>query len=93
MSTQENAIKVRELVNKYPNKLKVIQSEAMVDLIDMDALMKAGTAGMSDYKNDDSTWPDFISKQLDSGKDVAILPKGKDSILIFVANGLFKKRW
>jgi hypothetical protein len=93
MSTQENTIKVRELVNKYPNNLKVIQSEAMVNIIDMDAVMKAGTTGMSDYKNDDSAWPDFISKQLTSGKDVAILPKGKDSVLIFVANGLFKKGW
>ena len=91
MSTQENAAKLRELVNKYPNKLKVIQSEAMVDLIDMDAVMKAGTAGLSDYRNDDSAWPDFISKQLTSGKDVAILPKGKDSVMIFAGNGLFKK--
>jgi hypothetical protein len=93
MPTLENATKLRELVSKYPDKLKVIKSETMVDLIDMNAVMKAGTAGMSDYKNDDSAWPDFISKQLTSGKDVAILPKGKDSILIFVANGLFKKGW
>jgi hypothetical protein len=93
MSTQENVTKLRELINKYPNNLKVIKSEIMVDLIDMDAVIKAGTAGMSDYKNDDSAGPHFISKQLTSGKDVAIVPKGKDSILIFAANGLFKKGW
>ena len=91
MSTQENARKLRELENKHPDTLKVLRGEAMVELLDMDAVMKAGTSAMSDYRNDDSTWPDFIAKHLALGKHVAILPKGKDSILIFVADRLFKK--
>lgn len=90
MATQENARKLNELVNKYPDRLKVLRSEAMVDLLDMDAVMKAGTSGLSDYRNDDPTWPDFIAKHLALGKSVAILPKGKDAIMIFVADGLFK---
>ena len=90
MSIQENARQIHELENMYPDKLKVLRSEAMVELLDMDAVIKAGTSGVSDYRNDDSTWPDFISKQLALGKGVAILPKGKDSILIFVADGLFR---
>lgn len=91
MSTQENSKKLNELANRYPDRLKVLRSEAMVDLLDMDAVIKAGTSGLSDYRNDDSIWPDFIARHLALGKSVAILPKGKDSIVIFVADGLFKK--
>jgi hypothetical protein len=93
MQTQENVTKLRELENKYPDKLKFLRSEAMVDSLDMDVVMKAGTSALSDYKNDDPALPDFIRKQLASGKDVAILPKGKDSIVVMVADGLFKKGW
>lgn len=93
MSTQENATKLRELTSKYPDKLKVLRSEALVDSLDMDVVVKAGTSALSDYTNDDPAWPDFIRKQLASGKDVAILPKGKDSIIIMAADGLFKKGW
>jgi hypothetical protein len=95
MSTQENASKLRELVNKYPDKLKVLRSPADIEqFLDMDAVMKAGQSGLNFFKNDDSTWPDFISRQLTLGKDVAVQAGSTDSILVYVGNGLFKKsRW
>lgn len=92
MSTQENLTKLRELEKKYPDKVKVLHSKTEIEeLLDLDAVRKAGTSGMSHFKNDDSAWPDFISKQLVSGKDVAISAAGKHSIFVIVGNGLFKK--
>ena len=92
MSIQENATKLHELVNKYPNKLKVLRSETEIkQCLDIDAVMKAGTSGINHFKNDDSAWPDFISKQLASGKDVSVSALGNNSIFVIVGHGLFKK--
>jgi hypothetical protein len=94
MSTQENATKLRELVNKYPDKLKVLRSPADIkQFLDLDAVMKAGQSALNFFDEGDSTWPDFISKQLTLGKDVAVQPGGKGGILVTVGNGIFKKRW
>ena len=92
-SVGENRVRLNLLEEKYPKNLKVLRNEQMVDLLDMDGVVKTGTSGMSTFENNDSAGADFISRQLSSGKDVAILAAGSDKYIVFTANGLFKKGW
>ena len=93
MSTQDNAAKLQQLAHRYPNNLKVLRSEEEIKkLLDFDAVMKGGEAGVNTFKNDDPALPEFITKQLSLGKDVSVSAGGKYSLLVIVGNGLFNKR-
>jgi uncharacterized protein len=90
MSTvQENVRKLQELQVKYPNKIKMLRSEGDVNSLDMDAMMKGTT---EQFENADPGLPDYVSKQLIAGNEVAILPAGKYKLMVLAAPGLLKKK-
>lgn len=77
----------KQLENRYPNKLKLFRSENDIDSLDMDMMMKGDH---QDFDNADSDMPKFLAEQLESGKEVAIIPAGKSKMLLLAGHGLFK---
>ncbi|MBC2694513.1 MAG: hypothetical protein HF982_04395 [Desulfobacteraceae bacterium] len=84
---KENISKIEQLENKYPNRLKLFRSENDVDSINMDMMMKGNH---QDFDNADSDMPKFLAEQLESRKEVAIIPAGKSKVLVLAGHGLFK---
>ncbi len=88
-TTKENVAKIQALSDKYPGKIRSLRSEQDVESIDMDVVV--GKGSHKDFDNDDDKLPVFISDQLSSGNEVAILPNGKYKLVIFAGYNLFKK--
>src|ERR1039457_363720 len=90
MSLQENAARLRELGQMYPDGLKVFQSpEEIAALLSVDAAMTCGDSGMQGFPNDDPGMLDFIRKKLASGMDVSVFSVGKYSQMVMAGKGLF----
>ena len=85
---QENSTKLKELLAKYPQKIKILRSESDVNLMDMDNMQ---SWEVRDFDNGDVEMVGFISKRLAEDMEVVVMAAGRTKLMVTVGKTIFKK--